>query len=226
MRILLVEDEQNLAEALCVILKNSHFTVDHVTDGESGLDNALSGVYDIILLDIMLPKMNGIEILKRLREEDKNSAVIMLTAKGEIEDRITGLNYGADDYLPKPFDINELLARIFAVARRKNKEIVERGAILFHDIVLDMENLNLSSKTGDVKLTLKEAQLLEYFMHNNTIVISKEKLIEKVWGYDSGAEDNHVEVYISFLRKKLEHIKTKVQILTVRGLGYRLCLKN
>jgi DNA-binding response OmpR family regulator len=226
MRILLVEDEKNLAEALCVLLKKSNFSVDHVRDGESGLDYALSGVYDVILLDIMLPKMNGIQVLKSLRQTDKTTAVIMLTARGEIEDKISGLNHGADDYLPKPFNTDELLARIHAVSRRKNKEIVERTEITFDDITLDMQSLVLSSPTAQVQLTLKEAQLLEYLIQNNTFVLSKDKIIEKIWGYDSDADDNNVEVYISFLRKKLKHLKSQAGILTIRGLGYKLCSEN
>jgi DNA-binding response OmpR family regulator len=223
MRILLVEDEKNLADALCAILKKSNFSVDHARDGESGLDCALSGVYDVILLDIMLPKMNGIKVLKSLREEDKTTAVIMLTARSEIEDKISGLNHGADDYLPKPFNTDELIARIHAVSRRQNKEIVERTDITFDDITLDMQSLVLSSQTAQVQLTLKEAQLLEYLIQNNTLVLSKEKIIEKIWGYDSDAADNNVEVYISFLRKKLKHLKSHANILTIRGLGYKLC---
>jgi DNA-binding response OmpR family regulator len=223
MKILLVEDEKNLAEALCALLKKSNFAVDHVRDGESGLDNALSGVYDMILLDIMLPKMNGIQVLQSLREADKKTPVIMLTARGEIEDKISGLNLGADDYLPKPFNTDELIARINAVSRRKNKEIVERTEIAFDDITLDMQSLLLSSPTSQVQLTLKEAQLLEYLIQNNTLVLSKDKIIEKIWGYDSDAADNNVEVYISFLRKKLKHLKSHASILTIRGLGYKLC---
>ena len=226
MRILLVEDEQNFAEALCALLKKNNFNVDHVSDGESGLDNALSGVYDVILLDVMLPQMNGMKVLKQLREVDKNTAVIMLTARGEIEDKISGLNQGADDYLPKPFNTDELLARMNAVARRKNKEIVERTEITFYDITLDMQSLRLSSQTLQVQLTQKEAQLLEYLIQNNTLVLSKDKIIEKIWGYDSDAEDNNVEVYVSFLRKKLHYLKTCASILTIRGVGYKLCSKD
>jgi DNA-binding response OmpR family regulator len=221
-RILLVEDEKNLAEALCVLLKRSNFTVDHVSDGESGLYNALSGVYDVIVLDIMLPKMSGIQVLKRLREEDKTTAVIMLTARGDVADKISGLNHGADDYLPKPFNTDELIARINAVSRRKSKEIVERTEICFDDITLDMQSLMLTSPTAQIQLTLKEAQLLEYLIQNNTLVLSKEKIIDKIWGYDSDAADNNVEVYISFLRKKLKHLKSQANILTIRGLGYKL----
>lgn len=223
MRILLVEDERHLAEALVAILKKNKYQVDNVYDGEDGLDYALSNSYDVILLDIMLPKMNGLEILKEFRKENKVTPVIMLTARGEIADKITGLDFGADDYLPKPFNTDELLARIRAVGRRKSEIVSQNSVLSYGDITLSTALLRLSSKTADVMLTLKESELLEYLLHNNTMVLSKEKIIEKVWGYDSEAEDNHVEVYISFLRKKLLYIKSNVSILTIRGVGYKLC---
>ena len=226
MRILIVEDEQNLADALAEILRQNHFLVDHAADGELGLDCALSGVYDIILLDIMLPKMNGMQVLKELRKTDKKTAVIMLTAKGEVVDKIDGLNHGADDYLPKPFNKDELVARIHAVSRRRGKKIEEPTEVVFDDITLDTKNLILYSKAGQIALTFKEAQLLEYFIHNSTMVLSKERIIDKIWGWDSDAEDNNVEVYISFLRKKLTHLKANAIILTIRGVGYKLCSKN
>jgi len=226
MRILIVEDEQNLADALAEILKQNHFLVDHAADGEAGLDCALSGVYDLILLDIMLPKMNGLQVLKELRKTDKKTAVIMLTAKGEVSDKIDGLNHGADDYLPKPFNKDELVARINAVSRRRGKKIEEPTEVVFDDITLDTRNLILYSKVGQIALTFKEAQLLEYFIHNSTMVLSKERIIDKIWGWDSDAEDNNVEVYISFLRKKLTHLKANTIILTIRGVGYKLCSKD
>jgi DNA-binding response OmpR family regulator len=226
MRILLVEDERHLAEALVQILKKNKYTVDNVYNGEDGLDYALSNIYDIILLDIMLPKMNGLEILKRFRQENKATPVIMLTARGEIADKITGLDFGADDYLPKPFNTDELLARIRAVGRRKSEIVSQNSTLTYGDITLSTALLRLSSKTVDVTLTLKESELLEYLMHNRQIILSKEKIIEKLWGYDSEAEDNHVEVYISFLRKKLLYIKSDVSIVTIRGVGYKLCSKD
>jgi DNA-binding response OmpR family regulator len=226
MRILLVEDEKHLAEALVQILKRNKYTVDNVYDGEAGLDYALSDIYDIILLDIMLPKMNGLEVLKRFRKENKSTPVIMLTARGEVSDKITGLDYGADDYLPKPFNSEELLARIRAVCRRKSEIVSENSVLTYGDITLSTSLLRLSSKTVDVTLTLKESELLEYLIHNRQIILSKEKIIEKLWGYDSEAEDNHVEVYISFLRKKLLYIKAEASIVTIRGVGYKLCLKD
>lgn len=226
MRILLVEDERHLAEALVQILKKNKYTVDNVYDGEDGLDYALSNIYDVILLDIMLPKMNGLEILKRFRQENKTTPVIMLTARGEVSDKITGLDYGADDYLPKPFNTDELLARIRAVGRRKSEIVSQNSTLTYGDITLSTALLRLSSKTVDVTLTLKESELLEYLMHNRQMILSKEKIIEKLWGYDSEAEDNHVEVYISFLRKKLLYIKSDVSIMTIRGVGYKLCSKD
>ena len=226
MRILLVEDEKHLAEALVQILKRNKYTVDHVYDGEDGLDYALSDIYDVILLDIMLPKMNGLEVLKRFRQENKSTPVIMLTARGEVSDKITGLDYGADDYLPKPFNTDELLARIRAVCRRKSDIVSENSVLIYGDITLSTALLRLSSKTMDVTLTLKESELLEYLIHNKQIILSKEKIIEKLWGYDSEAEDNYVEVYISFLRKKLLYINSNASIMTVRGVGYKLCLKD
>lgn len=226
MRILLVEDERRLAEALVQILKKNKYIVDNVYNGEDGLDYALSNIYDVILLDIMLPKMNGLEILKEFRKENKTTPVIMLTARGEIADKITGLDYGADDYLPKPFNTDELLARIRAVSRRKGEIISQNSTLEYGDITLSTALLKLSSKTNSVNLTLKESELLEFLLHNNTIVLSKEKIIEKLWGYDSEAEDNHVEVYISFLRKKLLYVNSNVKILTIRGVGYKLCSED
>ncbi|NLU09913.1 MAG: response regulator transcription factor [Tepidanaerobacter acetatoxydans] len=221
MRILIVEDELHLAEALTQILKKNNYTVDAVHDGESGLDNALSGIYDLIILDIMLPKMNGISILKRIRKQEIATPVILLTAKGEISDKVMGLDSGADDYLPKPFATEELLARIRALSRRKG-DILPDSSLKYGDIELDALNLKLSKDSKDVKLTLKESELLEFLMLRKNIVTSKELIIEKLWGFDSEVEPNNVEVYISFLRKKLSFLNSKVSIVTVRGVGYIL----
>ncbi|AEE92170.1 DNA-binding response regulator in two-component regulatory system with CusS [Tepidanaerobacter acetatoxydans Re1] len=221
MRILIVEDELHLAEALTQILKKNNYTVDAVHDGESGLDNALSGIYDLIILDIMLPKMNGISILKHIRKQEIATPVILLTAKGEISDKVMGLDSGADDYLPKPFATEELLARIRALSRRKG-DILPDSSLKYGDIELDALNLKLSKDSKDVKLTLKESELLEFLMLRKNIVTSKELIIEKLWGFDSEVEPNNVEVYISFLRKKLSFLNSKVSIVTVRGVGYIL----
>lgn len=226
MRILLIEDEKFLAEALVQILIKNHYSVDNVYNGEDGLDYALSGVYDVILLDIMLPKMDGLTVLKNLRKEDLITPVIMLTARSEIADKVAGLDSGADDYLPKPFDTEELLARIRALVRRKGEITSTNNTISFGDITLFPDLLKISTKTEEIKISAKEYNLLEYLIKNSQIVLSKEQIIEKVWGYDSDAADNHVEVYMSFLRKKLAHINSEVNILTIRGAGYKLCLKD
>lgn len=225
MRILIVEDELHLAEALVQILKKNNYTVDSVNDGESGLDSALSSIYDLIILDIMLPKMDGISLLKNIRKEGISTPVILLTAKGEISDKVIGLDSGADDYLPKPFATEELLARIRALSRRKG-EVLPDNTLQYGDIELNTAALKLSKGSREVKLILKESELLELLILRKNAVTSKELIIEKVWGYDSEAEYNHVEVYISFLRKKLLFLESDVSINTIRGIGYVLEVKN
>jgi two-component system, OmpR family, response regulator ArlR len=221
MRILVVEDELHLAEALTQILKKNNYTVDTVNDGEAGLDNALSNIYDLIILDIMLPKMDGISILKEIRKEGLGVPVILLTAKGEISDKVIGLDSGADDYLPKPFAAEELLARIRALSRRKG-EVLADNNLIFGDIELNISTLMLTRGSKEVKLILKESQLLELLITRKNLATSKELIIEKLWGFDAEVEHNHVEVYISFLRKKLLFLNSKVIINTVRGVGYNL----
>lgn len=221
MRILIVEDELPLAEALTQILRKNNYTVDAVNDGESGLDNALSDIYDLILLDIMLPKMDGISILKNIRKEGISTPVMLLTARGEISDKVQGLDSGADDYLAKPFASEELLARIRAMSRRKG-EIMEDNSLKFGDLHLNTSTLKLTKDSKEIKLILKESELLELLITRKNLVSSKDLIIEKIWGFDSEVEHNHVEVYISFLRKKLTHLESKVTINTVRGVGYIL----
>ncbi|OZB93625.1 response regulator transcription factor [Paenibacillus sp. XY044] len=221
MRILIVEDEVNLAEALTQILKKNHYSVDAVHDGQTGLDNALSGIYDLLLLDIMLPGMDGITLLKTIRAEGIATPVIMLTAKGEISDTISGLDCGADDYVAKPFSTGELLARIRAALRRKG-EVVPEDGLKFGDIELNTSTLKLSCNGKELKLILKECELLELLMLRKSAVTSKEQMIEKLWGFDSDAEHNNVEVYISFLRKKITFLNASVRISTIRGVGYVL----
>ncbi len=221
MRILVIEDEIRLCEALVHMLKKQKYTVDSDNDGESGLDDALTGIYDVIILDIMLPKLDGISLLRRIRSEGLDVPVIMLTAKGDVADKITGLDAGADDYLPKPFDTGELLARVRALGRRRG-EIIEPSSLSFGDIALNTRALRLSTVTQEISLTLKESELLEYLIIHKGAVVSKEQIIEKLWGFESEAESNHVEVYVSFLRKKLRHIRSGVKINAVRGVGYRL----
>lgn len=221
MRILVVEDEKHLVEALTQILRKNSYTVDTVYDGEAGLDNALCDIYDVIILDIMLPKMDGISVLKSLRTEGISTPVILLTAKGEISDKVIGLDSGADDYLPKPFATEELLARLRALSRRKSEVLLD-NTFKFGDIELNPSTLKLSCGNKEVKLILKESQLLELLISRKGMASSKELIIEKIWGFDSDAEYNHVEVYISFLRKKLQFLEACVSINTLRGIGYIL----
>lgn len=221
MRILLVEDEIYMAQAVAQVLEKNNYTVDLAHDGEYGLDCALSGIYDMIILDIMLPGRSGLDILNTLRQEKLAVPILLLTAKSETEDKVTGLDLGADDYLTKPFDMPELLARLRVLARRK-QEISFQNNCSFGDIVLDPHALSLHCGNQSFKLTLKESQLLEMLIDARGGVISKNRIIEKVWGFDSDAEDRHVEVYISFLRKKLKALDTDTFIETVRGMGYAL----
>jgi len=221
MKLLIVEDEKRLAEALAQILKKHNFDVDLSFDGEDGLDNALSGVYDIILLDIMLPKMDGIEVLTSLREEKVYTPVILLTALGEVEDRVRGLECGADDYLPKPFKTEELIARIKAVTRRRGN-FLEGGLLAFGDIELNPFSLVVRCGEKSYALTQKESRLLEFLLNNTNIRLSSDAIIEKVWGYDSDAEDGNVQAYVSFLRKKLGGLGSGVRIDNLRGAGYLL----
>ena len=221
MRILLVEDEEYMAQAVAQVLGKNNYTVDLAHDGEYGLDCALSGIYDIIILDIMLPGHSGLEILKTLRQERIAVPVLLLTAKSETEDKVIGLDLGADDYLTKPFEMQELLARLRVLARRK-QELSAQSGYAFGDILLNPYTLSLYCGSQSFKLTLKESQLLEMLMDARGSVISKDRIIEKVWGFDSDAEDRRVEVYISFLRKKLKALGADTSIGTVRGMGYAL----
>lgn len=221
MRILMVEDEKYMAEAMANILRKNNYTVDLAHDGEYGLDCALSTIYDIIILDIMLPKMDGISVLKSIRKNGITTPVILLTAKDDINDKVNGLDSGADDYLAKPYKTEELLARLRALSRRKS-DFVPNNLLTYGDLELYPLSLDLSCNNKLYKLTLKEAQLLELLINNNGIITSKNSIIEKIWGYDTCAEDNHVEVYISFLRKKLTSMNSKTSIKTIRGVGYIL----
>lgn len=220
MRILVIEDEAALADALEEILKQNNYDADVVYDGLTGLDFACSGIYDLILLDIMLPGMDGLSLLKAFRQKQIGTPVIMLTAKSELSDIITGLDAGSDDYLAKPFSTGELLARIRALLRRGNRYI---GEILsFEDLTLNKGTMELSFRDDIIRLGLKEAQIMELLLSNSGQVIPKDLLIEKVWGIDSNAEYNNIEVYISFLRQKLSSLGSRVQIRTIRGVGYQL----
>lgn len=221
MRILIAEDEVHLAEAVSQILKKNNYSVDMVHDGRSGLDYAQSGIYDLLLLDIMMPEMDGIKVLQTLRSEGNHTPVILLTAKGDLSDKVSGLDYGADDYIAKPFATEELLARIRAALRRKGEVIPEDG-LKFGDIELNTKQLKLSAQGKEIKLNLKENELLELLITRKQAITSKEQIIEKLWGFDSDVEYNNVEVYISFLRKKLTFLNSAVRINTIRGVGYVL----
>ena len=221
MRILLVEDEVRLSQALVEIFQKNRYGVDAVYTGPEGLKYAQSGIYDAIILDIMLPGMDGISILKTLREEKNQVPVLMLTAKDDIADKVKGLDCGADDYMTKPFSTDELLARVRALTRRKGD--VKEDSITFGDLTLNKNNCELQKVGGDViKLSLKEFQIIDLLFENPHQIIKKERIIEKIWGGDSDAEYNNVEVYISFIRKKMEQLKVKTQIRTARGIGYSL----
>ena len=224
MKILLVDDERQLTDALSVLLKQNNYSVDCAYDGEEGLDLALSDIYDVIVLDIMMPKLNGIEVLKRLRQNNVSTPVLMLSAKSELDDKILGLNLGADDYMTKPFSTKELLARIKALLRRKS--IFTGDSLTFGDITLDRDTIKLICGEHSIALGKKEFQILELLMLNKGKSVDKEKLIEKIWGYDSEAEYNNIEVYISFIRKKLAAIGSVSEIKAIRGLGYTLEKKN
>ncbi len=220
MRLLLAEDEKELSNALVMILKHSNYSVDAVYDGAEALDYALTENYDGIILDIMMPKMSGLEVLKELREKKITTPVILLTAKSEIEDRISGLDTGADDYLTKPFDMGELLARVRAMTRRKTE--FTPNILSFGDITLNRENYELSSEKSSFRLGNKEFQMMEMLMNNSGRLISTEQFMERIWGYDSDAEINVVWVYISYLRRKLSALSADIEIKATRGVGYTL----
>ena len=223
MRVLIVEDEVRLASTLQDLLELNGYTADISHDGESGLDNALSGIYDVVLLDVMLPKLDGFTVLRRLRAEGNATPVLMLTARSELSDRVEGLDCGADYYLTKPFEPKELLACIRALTRRqpelRNTDVLEYG-----DLKLIKNSFTLSCGDRSLRLSRKEFDMMELLMLNRELVITKENLLLKIWGYESDAEDNNVEVYVSFLRKKLEHLHSTVKIKTIRMVGY--CLEK
>lgn len=220
MKILVVEDEVQLADTLAEILKRNKYNMDTVFDGDDGLEYARTGIYDCILLDIMLPVRSGTEIVQILRREKNATPIMLLTAKSEVEDKIHGLDCGADDYLTKPFSTGELLARIRALTRRKGE--VEVDCLHFAELQLNRQTYDLIQGENRMKLSLKEYQIMEMLLSNPEQIIPKERFIEKIWGYESDVEYNNIEVYISFLRKKLTAIHSTVQIRTARGIGYFL----
>lgn len=221
MKILIIEDEYNLADAISSILKLKKYSVEIRTDGETGLEEALTGIYDLIILDVMLPHKNGFEILKELRQENISSKILMLTAKNTIDDKMVGFNNGADDYLTKPFHMEELIARV-NVQLRKNSQSFE--TIELGDIILNIKTMILYNKNekNKVKIIGKEFSLLEQFMNHPNQIIEKEQLFVKIWGFDSDSDINTLEVYISFLRKKLKLVKSKINLKSIRNMGYIL----
>ena len=219
MKILVIEDEVQLADALCELLKRNMYSADVCYNGIDGLDNAMTGIYDCIILDIMLPGMNGIDVLRNLRNEKISTPVLLLTARSEISDKINGLDCGADDYLTKPFVTGELLARVRAVTRRKG-EIVDESRLEFNGLCLNKNTCSISCGGNDVKLSLKEYNVMEMLIANPGQILPKERIIEKIWGSESDVEYNNIEVYISFLRKKISSISADVQIKTASGIGY------
>ncbi len=226
MRILLVEDEKRMAQALCEILRLEKYEVDHYADGAEGLAAAESDIYDIIILDVMLPGMNGFDIARNARTAGIKTPILMLTAKSELDDKVTGLDSGADDYLTKPFMTKELLARLRALGRRTLDSV--DGTVSYGDIALDTGALTLSCVTNgqSVRLSEKEYHILEYFIANSGRILTREQLAVKIWGYESDAEYNNVEVYMSFTRKKLAFVGAKTVIKSVRGIGYELRCDN
>ncbi|MBR2870749.1 MAG: response regulator transcription factor [Clostridia bacterium] len=224
MKILLVDDERALTEALSAILKQNKYNVDCAYDGEEGLDCALTGIYDLIILDVMMPKLDGFSVLKILRQNKIDTPVLILSAKTEIQDKIDGLNFGADDYITKPFSSEELIARVKALLRRKEKFTGDLLSCL--DVQIDRDTFELVKGDKRIALGKKEFQILEMLFLNHGKIINKGVFIEKIWGYDTEAEYNTIEVYVSFIRRKLTAIGSNLEIKSIRGVGYTLGEKN
>lgn len=220
MQILIVEDEVRLANALAQILREQKYIVDAVYDGRDGFDYAASGQYDVIVLDVMLPSMDGFQVVRSLREKRIQTPVLLLTAKDELRDKVHGLDCGADDYMTKPFAPEELCARIRALSRRQGDVILDE--MTFDDLTLNLSTYDLSRGSKSIHLGYKEFEVLRILMSNPHTIVPKDDLINKVWGAASSAEDNNVEAYISFLRKKFYFLGSRVQIATIRKVGYHL----
>ena len=222
MRILIVEDEKRLAGTLAELLRRQGYTADICYDGTAGLDHAASGIYDLVLLDVMLPGMDGFTLLRQLRGGGSSVPVLMLTARSEVTDRVKGLDSGADYYLTKPFEPEELLACVRSLLRRGDGEIRPDDGLVCGDLQLESGTFMLRCGTRSLRLSKKEYDLMELLMRNRRQILTKDQILERVWGYDTEAEDNNVEVYISFLRRKLAHLHSAVKIKTVRLVGYVL----
>lgn len=223
MKILVVEDEKGLREALIRTLSGEGYLADGAADGDEGYSMICSGLYDLVLLDIMLPVYDGLEVLRRIRKQEMDVPVIMLTARSTIEDKVGGMDLGADDYLTKPFAMPELLARIRMVSRRKAGNSID-NRLKAGDLILDTQTYTLSCTNNNrsVRLGAKEYQLMEYLIRNAGQIISREQITQRVWGYDTDAEYNNVDVYVSFLRKKMKFVQSAAKISSVRGVGYEL----
>ena len=221
MNILVIEDERNLADAICRILQDAGYNAEACYDGRSGLTSAESGLYDAVVLDVMLPRLSGTELVHELRRQHNDVPVLMLTARTATTDKVEGLDAGADDYMTKPFEAPELLARLRALTRRKGEVVLDEAT--FADLVLDLSTHDLRCGDRSVHLSGKEFEVMEMLMGSTASrVVSKQDLLTRVWGADGETSENSVEAYISFLRKKLAHLKSRVRISTLRMLGYRL----
>ena len=220
MNILLVEDEKSLSNAIKKILEGRGYLVDAVYDGLSAIDYAKGMEYSLIILDVMLPKLDGFEVVRILRKDNVGTPILMLTARTTVKDKVSGLNYGADDYMTKPFDTEELLARVGALTRRKGEVVV--NDIKYEDLSLSVSNGELSCGDKSVQLSRKEFDVMKMFLYNPTITVTKDTMIVNVWGAESEATDNNVEVYISFIRKKLKYLGSRVGIKNIQKIGYRL----
>ncbi len=220
MNILLVEDEVALSNAIKKILEQRGFLVDAVFDGRDAVDYATGMDYNLIILDVMLPKLDGFEVLRRVRGAGVHSPILMLTARSAVPDKVTGLNCGADDYMTKPFDAEELLARVGALTRRTGEVLLNE--VRFEDLTLDLRSAVLRCGAESVQLSRREFEVMKLFLRNPAMTITKDALISRVWGMESEATDNNVEVYISFLRKKLKYLSSRVSIRNLQKIGYRL----
>lgn len=225
MNILIIEDEYSLADAIAETLKTEKFNINIQTNGEDGENEALTGNYDLILLDVMLPRKNGFEILTNLRKEKVKTPIIMLTAKSEMSDKLNGLENGADDYITKPFSTRELMARVKIILKRANN-IEDTSILKFGDLTLDLKNAKVKCRENEIQISGKELDLLEQLLINKNQVSIRENLAQRIWGYESDTEYNNVEVYITFLRRKLNLLQSNVKIKAVRGIGYKLEEEN
>ena len=228
MRILVVEDNLRLADTLADALRAENYMVDIANDGLQGYEDAASGIYDILILDLMLPKMNGYEVLSSLRSDGNHIPVLILSARAELDDKVQGFRVGADDYVTKPFEIEELSMRIQAITRRRISQDIDMQFLRAGDLAFDNNTCEISNiNTGkSMKISGKEMQLCEFLLINQNQVLEKEQIATKIWGYDSNAEYNNVEVYISFLRRKFQHLQVNTRIRAVRGVGYILEAAN